>query len=428
MIAVLAAVYAMIVGPLITTLEPAVKLQAALPRLDTRLVWPVLAASAVGVAIRHRARFTGPWPPHLVALYLYLGYAGASILWSCEPKVSFTRLTQQVLVIGTLVVAVLAAERSTLSRIFLWCCAPAAVLNLAYLPLDLPAAVKLSGGYMGYFNGKNYLGEFAGITILLALGEMRGRGPPWRRMLGAVIAALCGFLIVVSDCKTTLGFVVLAPLAAELTLRLRRWTGLSPALILLAVPVGYFLLSSVSNFNIYRLSNIAFGDPDLTNRTIIWAYADMMIARQPLLGWGYQAFWLSGLDAPSVGAPGWVAAMPEGHNGFVDARLELGYVGLAFLLVFLFSTLHGIGRVADRNPRRAWLLLSLALYITCHNVLESLWMRGFEFQWVTFLLVAAETGRYWWPLTSRVAAARHLPRRPNSGARALGSSGLRLSR
>jgi exopolysaccharide production protein ExoQ len=96
--------------------------------------------------------------------------------------------------------------------------------------------------------------------------------------------------------------------------------------------------------------------------------------------------------------------MPNAHNGYYDTMLEMGYVGLAFLIVFIIATLHAIGRVADRDPARGQLVLSLALFIILFNYLESLWMRGFEFLWVVFVILAAEIGRYWRPFPLRRAA------------------------
>ena len=83
--------------------------------------------------------------------------------------------------------------------------------------------------------------------------------------------------------------------------------------------------------------------------------------------------------------------------------LEMGYVGLAFLLVFIIATLHASGRVADRDPRRAR-CSHLLLIIILYNLCESLWMRGFEFLWVVFVIVAAEIGRYWRPFPMRRTA------------------------
>jgi O-antigen ligase len=109
--------------------------------------------------------------------------------------------------------------------------------------------------------------------------------------------------------------------------------------------------------------------------------------------------------------------MPDGHNGYVDTKLELGYVGLVFLLVFIIATLHGVGRVADRDPARARLVLAVALYVILYNFLESLWMRGFEFLWVVFLIVAAEIARYWRPFPLRRVAYRSRNPTPGSPGR-----------
>ena len=125
-------------------------------------------------------------------------------------------------------------------------------------------------------------------------------------------------------------------------------------------------------------------------------FANLQIARSPLLGWGYQSFWLVGADAPSVmEAPGWVREMPNAHNGYVDTKLELGYIGFFLLIIFITATIHAIGRINVHFPRRAWLLLSLALFVIFYNFLESIWMRGYEFLWVLFLIVAADAARYW---------------------------------
>ena len=41
---------------------------------------------------------------------------------------------------------------------------------------------------------------------------------------------------------------------------------------------------------------------------------------------------------------------------------RMGYVGLAFLLVFIIVILHAIGRVADRDPLGAARALTCSLY------------------------------------------------------------------
>jgi exopolysaccharide production protein ExoQ len=264
-------------------------------------------------------------------------------------------------------------------------------------------------GYQGYFLGKNYLGECAAVAFLLSFGEMLYPGR--RRALGIIVVVIATLLVFFSDSKTALGLAFISPFLSILTLIIRKITRISPAIILLSIPFCYVVLSIVSNFNMDRVSYMLYGDSTFTGRTIIWDFAQHEIERRPLLGWGYQSFWLVP-NSPKFEAPGWVKNMPNAHNGYYDTMLEMGYVGLAFLVVFITATLHAIGRVADRDPARARLVLSLALFIILYNYLESLWMRGFEFLWVVFVILAAEIGRYWRPFPLRRAASRSRSPRP----------------
>jgi exopolysaccharide production protein ExoQ len=409
-IPILVCVFSVLISPLeyaIFNLDPYES------RFDTRILWPVMASVSILLARQGRSRLPRPLPPHIISLLVYLGFAGASVLWSFNPKDSFIRFAQQVMLVTSIVLpAMLAAPPADILRgLFLWCFAPAAILNVAFVLENSPSVVALLKGYPGYFMGKNYLGEFSAIPFLLALHETLY--PGWRRALGIVIIGVATWLLFWANSKTAFGLALFVPMLAGLTLFVRKITRLSPAIILLSIPLCFILLSTVSHFGIERISYMLYGDSSLTGRTVIWDFANTEIARRPMFGWGYQSFWLAGPNAPSiVEAPGWVKMMPDGHNGYVDTKLELGYVGLALLLSFIIATLHGVGRMADRAPARAWLVLSLALYIITYNFLESLWMKGYEFMWVTFLVLAAEIARYWRPFPLRRAAYSSTSQRP----------------
>jgi exopolysaccharide production protein ExoQ len=303
------------------------------------------------------------------------------------------------MVVTTIVLStMLAARTADVMRGLFLCLALALIVNLVFVLHQSPqvasygsALVKI--GYQGYFAAKNQLGECAAAAFLLSMHEVFQRG--WgRRTFGAIAVAIAIFLVLKSDSKTAFGLTLVCPLLAWLTLLTRKATGVSVAVILTALPIGYMLLSSVSDSSVLqRMSFILYHDSSLTGRTTIWEFAKTEIAQSPLVGWGYQSFWLVP-DSPSLTAPGWVKSMPNAHNGYYDTMLETGYAGFAFLLLFIMATLHAVGRVADRDPARARLLLSFVLFMILYNFFESLWMRGFEFLWVIFVIVAAEIGRY----------------------------------
>src|SRR5690348_15778180 len=377
---------------------------------EARIFWPVLATISVIFAIRNLSRLGRLLSaPNILCLLAYLAFAGTSVLWAFKPESSFIRYLQQVMVVTSVVLpGLLTDRRSDMMRALFLCTAFAAILNVFFVISGDPTFARYGTknvdiGYAGYFLDKNYLGEFAALALLLSLHEILY--PGLRRVLGIIVIGLAIFLVFAADSKTALGLAMITPFLAGVTLLVARKTRLSPAIILLSIPLCYVFLSSVSNFNVNRLSYMLYGDSSLTGRTTIWDFANSEIARRPLLGWGYQSFWLVGRDAPSVvDAPGWVKNMPNAHNGYYDTMLEMGYLGYALLVIFIITTLHAIGRIAQRNPTRAWLALSVALYVICFNGLESLWMRGFEFLWGVFLIVATEAGRYWQPLPQRSAA------------------------
>jgi O-antigen ligase len=399
-VTIFACAYATIIGPLITyggerPNQVLKSIQNAEPGLVGRIFLPAMAAVSLVLAIRNFDRLRR-WAPHMTCLLAYVAFAGASLLWAFRPEASFVRFAQQMMLLSPIVLpAMLAARTADLMRGIFLCFAVGAVLNVfvGYQNLD---------GYSGYLMGKNALGEFSGIAFLLALHETLY--PGFRRVLGFIIVVIAVLLLLWSHSKTAFALAFICPLFAGIILTVRKATRISPAITLFSILLCYQLVSTVSGFNLTNLSWHIYGNYTFSGRTFIWDFAFSEIARRPLLGWGYQSFWLVGSDAPSVvEAPGWIGMMPNAHNGYYDTMLELGYVGFGLLVVFILATLHAIGRVADCDWSRAWILLSLALYVVLNNFLETSWMHGGELLWVVFVIVAAEIGRYCRPFPPVVA-------------------------
>ena len=366
------------------------------PRLDNKIFWPALLAISVIMLIRNRSRLA--WAPHVLCLFAYLAFAGTSVLWAFRPELSFSRYVLQVMVVTSIVLpALLANPSADMMRGLFLCFAFACILNVPFVLSQDPIVYdKQIIGYPGYFSFKGVLGECGAIAFLLALHEMLYSG--WRRVLSIVVMAVAIWLMLVSKSKGALGLALVAPLLAGVTLMIGRGMRISPAIVLSPIPICYAIVSGIAGNLVNRLSWYLYGNYTLSGRTVIWDFANYEIGRRPLFGWGYQSFWLVGPDAPSVvEAPGWVKTMPSAHNGYLDTQLEMGYIGLILLVVFITVTFHAIWRVADRAPARAWLLLSLGLFVVLTNVLETTWMRGTETLWLLFLIVAAEIGRYWQP-------------------------------
>jgi hypothetical protein len=62
-------------------------------------------------------------------------------------------------------------------------------------------------------------------------------------------------------------------------------------------------------------------------------------------------------------------------------------------LIFLYSSLHGLEFVRRKDPRRAWLFLSVTIYAILVNFIDTAWL-GLNQLWMLQLVVVAETVRY----------------------------------
>jgi exopolysaccharide production protein ExoQ len=381
--------YITIIGPLIYSSDIDVTLtdlQNAAPDLAGRIFFPAISAVSIILAIRNHSRLRR-WPPHMICLLVYVAFAGASVLWAFRPEASFVRFVQLMMMLSAIVLpAMLAARTADLMRGMFLCFAAGAILNI-FIGQQTPL------GYSGFLRGKNELGEFSGIAVLLAAHETLY--PGLRRVFGIAIMVTATLLLLSSESKTAFALALICPVLAGAILVIRKAARISPAITVGSALLCYAAVSSVSSFNTTYLTEGLYGDSTFTARTVIWDFVFTEIAHRPLFGWGYRSFWLVGPDAPSVvEAPAWVGLMPSGHNGYYDTILDLGYIGLALLIVFIFATLHAIGRVADSERGRGWTMLSLALFVIIHNCLETSWMRGDNALWMVFVIVAVEIARY----------------------------------
>jgi O-antigen ligase len=371
-------------------------------RYENTIFWPAVTAISVILMLRNGSRLARPaLPPHIVWFAAYLAFAGTSAIWAFNPAVSFSRFCTQVMMVTSIVVPALLADRTAdLMRGLFLAFAVGAVLNFIIVIDGPPRIVDGVFYYQGYFTDKNALGEYASIAVFLALHEMLY--PGLRRALGVVVVTISALLLFLSNSKTSIGLVFLSPLLAASLVLIGKKMRISPAIALSPIVFLYILLYNTKIFN--HISYVLYGNYTFSARTLMWDFVRYEIERRPLLGWGYQSFWQLGPNGPSVvDGWGWLKTMPHAHNGYFDTMLDMGYVGFVFLLIFIFATVHAAGRLIDRDPARAWLVLSLALYEIITNFLESNWLRGGV--WVMFVILVAEIGRYWYPLSSRQSFA-----------------------
>src|SRR5262245_40364705 len=265
----LACIYASMVSPLVLATCGFADAKCLLEsRPEHKIFWPMMAAVSVILALRNRGLLGRIyWPPHILCLLAYLAFAGLSVVWAFSLELSSIRFAQQAMIVTSIILpAMLAARTTDLMRGLFLCFTFAAILNVFFVfgrpPLDFKFA---TWGYTGYFSGKNYLGEFAAVALLLSLHEVLYRGP--RRVMGILASFIAAPLLFVSNSKTALALALLTPFLAGITLMVRkRLIGISPAIVPIVVVGSYVVVSTILGFSINRLSYAIYNDSTFTGR------------------------------------------------------------------------------------------------------------------------------------------------------------------
>jgi O-antigen ligase len=326
--------------------------------------------------------------PSLFFLSVYLALTVLSMFWALAPDISLRRSFQQMLVVFVFTGVTMFVDDKVrvLNAMFL-------VLALAILLNALLAAVIPNGplGYAGIYAQKNMLGAISALCMIFSISYLLSNGAAYK-IFTLLIAVLSGALLVVSQSKTSLGLAIICPILAAGIFTISRMfrTSFLTAMAVIAAAAGllFFVLVEALQLSPEHISLLLFNDTTFTGRTYIWNYVLTFFDQRPWLGWGYQSFWSIGSDAPNLKADNFISGLNQSHNGYLDILLETGIVGLIVIVAFLLGLCRAIDRSWGDRSDVAILLLSLTLFCSAHNLLESSLTRGFAVPWVILLLIA----------------------------------------
>jgi O-antigen ligase len=206
-------------------------------------------------------------------------------------------------------------------------------------------------------------------------------------VLRATVLFLALLFIVMSGSRT--GWLVTA-FALGVTYGLRfiqRWEWRSRLLLLmtLTIPAGVVILLVAAHLN--ELLSLIGKDPTMTQRTVIWQAVLTPIAKHPVVGYGYSAFWqgLRGESANTVLVTGW--AERQAQDGYLDVMLQLGLLGFVPLIWMLGRGLtHASCVLHPGNTAAVRLATVLLLVLMVVNIGESGFLAPLSMLWFFTLL------------------------------------------
>ena len=330
-----------------------------------------------------------------VVLTAFLAYALMSVAWSDFPFISFKRWFRD-LGLYVVILVVLSDPKpfeaiGTLHRRLYYLLIPLCILLNKYFPWIAREFDPWTGKgyYMGATTSKNMLGVLCLASGMFFFWDTLIR---WKdrkdRRTQRILAVNAAFLAMTlwlmseagsatSNVTLVLGCLVIA-VAHSATFNRR------PMLLAVMIPTGvalYLLLEFGFGINmIGTLAQFVGRSPDLTGRTNIWRVV-LDTNTNPLIGVGYESFWLG----PRLL---WVweraGGVTEAHNGYLEIYLELGMIGLFLLVAFLIAGYQTLYRRFRAGSSLATLGLAVWTVLLFYNATES----GFspQLMWVIYLL------------------------------------------
>ena len=289
-------------------------------------------------------RFTLGRLVHSPQLLAFALIACLSWFWSDAPDITARAGLQY---LSHVVCAVIAARVIDARTLTIGALSGIAVILAYSIAVGGSVYDALDGTYsfVGAFASKNQLAFYASLGILfgcyfvLFLGTGR-----LSRLLALAVAVLSAALLVMSKSATSM---LATPAALALILVGATLQAFSPAQrrVFFAASAAFGIVAVLAALNLGAVDMVlgAFGkDSTLTGRTYLWQQGFDAAATQPWLGVGYQAYWVQGFsEAERLWKEFYIASRSgfHFHNTYIEAFVELGYVGTAAIALPLIAAL-----------------------------------------------------------------------------------------
>ena len=342
----------------------------------------------------------------------FLVLATLSLLWSIEPAITLRRLDNPPLHIIVLVshgllpvsAGSLGDSRPPCDGCSLRCCSrhrQSFAIGTLELGIHQEQQKELLNAWHGIATGKNLLGSLASCACILWLHALltRETGRIVHGIANLYLAVLC---LVMCRSSTSLRATVFAAFFVVLLLRppgfMRRQMPYFVGLFAVAVLVyALAVLNIVPGLSVLLTPISAITGKDLTfsGRTNIWYVLRLHMPLHPLLGTGYQAYWIGPIpSSPSYEMIKWLWFYPtEGHNGYLDVMNDLGYVGGICLLAYFIRYLRQGLELMRLEKARGALYLALIFRAFLADMSESHWFSVTSIDFVIFTLATFSLAR-----------------------------------
>ena len=318
-----------------------------------------------------------------------------SVLWSGTPLVTFKFSLVQFIVSWFAAHIVSRNNWKMLAQNLRWICLAAAVLSILTILAvpsmgvgveDLP---PFAPRWKGIFPFPIKLGTCMALSVTLWINQLIYS--PKQRLVsfGAVTLS---FLLLVRSASAQASFTLIILLSILVLLKFIQKFNRKQTVVIVVMLIFVFVVLCVGVTENLEVIFGAFGkDTALTGRAEFWPQMIDALNKRPVLGYGFHGFWQPwrGENSPAghiININGFIP--PNGHNGFLDLALEVGYFGLLlFLLSLILNLVRAVSFWRRSQSNESIFPLIMIAYVIMANISETqLFMANYI--WFSYVVVA----------------------------------------
>lgn len=223
------------------------------------------------------------------------------------------------------------------------------VLSLIVVILDPSTGIDVDTravAYRGIFTHKNTLGRMAAIEIVLVAVILML--PDVKRIPWVAALAVAGIVLFEARSQTSL---VAAGIALATVLALKCFRRTPNAHLASTVIIGLYIgVSGAMKVLGPDVAAILSRDVTLTGRLHLWTVSGYYAEQRPLLGWGFGSVWATDSAVGQMIRSKLSFPATSAHNGMLDIRLQIGWIGFLLLLAGFYLLLStALGRARSRT-------------------------------------------------------------------------------
>jgi O-antigen ligase len=350
-------------------------------------VFAVIAFAAV------RIRGWGVLASVPIMLAALMAWCALSASWAGEPDVTFRRAILAAILVWSVMLSVdtLGSERTlALLRVVFAVLLVVDFLSVVFIHQAVHQSdeveASLAGDWRGVHSHKNTAGFFMASASVLFFYFARKT----RRPIDILLCAASLVFLVMTRSKSSMGLLPVAVLMA-LFYRFAWRSGLDRLIAMVGIGLVTLVCALAITLEWDAIARFLQDPEQLTGRAAIWQAELSFIRDHPMLGSGFNSFANTGVHSPIyhyVG-PTWVASIGEGHGGYLELLVTIGFVGFALAMIALVVQPFLAFWRAGGEPGFNVLLFTLFSFIVLHNFMESDFLEGTAPQWAEFLVILA---------------------------------------